>query len=290
MFTEIAPAKINLFLDVVRRREDGNHDLFSCMQTVGLCDTVAADLREGEGQTISLTCTDASLPCGEKNLAYRAARLFMEKAGPANADLRLHIEKRIPVSAGLGGGSADAAATLRLLNRAYGMPLSDTELCALGTQLGADVPFCITGGTCRCAGIGDVLEPVGGRPDYTVLIAKKGESMSTKEAFGLLDERFGDFSAHVPQDPEAVYEALRCGDVRRLASCVYNIFEEVVLPVRPHAGELKDVMLRCGALCAQMSGSGPSVFGIFRSDARAELCAAALRRQGIFAAVCRTVG
>ena len=290
MLTETANAKINLFLDVCSRREDGYHELHSCMQTVGLCDTVTAELRPSSERRLRFSCSDASLPCDERNLAYRAAVLFLEAAGVENYDLRLTVEKRIPLSAGLGGGSADAAAVLRLLNRAFEKPLDAARLGALGAQLGADVPFCIVGGTCRCLGVGEILEPVGGRPDYTVLVAKDGEGMSTPEAFSLLDARFGDFSGHASPDPEAIYQALACGDVRRLADCAYNIFEEVVLPIRPKAKRLKEIMLRAGALCAQMSGSGPSVFGIFQSDARAELCAARLRREGIFAVACRTVG
>lgn len=291
MLYETGNAKINLFLDVTARRQDGYHDLHSCMQTVDLSDTITADIRQtSEGKRIALTCSDAALSCGEENLAYRAAALFMQEIGADAYDIRLHIEKRIPLSAGLGGGSADAAAVLRLLNRYYSAPFNHARLCALGAKLGADVPFCITGGTCRCRGVGDILTQLQAPPDYTVLIAKDGEGMPTAEAFSLLNQRYGDFSSHEHRDPERIYAALSGGNVSALADTVYNIFEDVIFPVRPRSLFLKRFLEKHGAVCALMSGSGPSVFGIFHSDARAEVCAATLRQSGIFAVVCRTVG
>lgn len=287
---ETGNAKINLFLDVIGKRLDGYHDLHSCMQTIALSDTVSAECRESGARRIVLTVSDGVLPCDEKNLAYRAAELFLDEIDAGGCEWRLHIEKRIPVAAGLGGGSADAAAVLRLMNRYYGNPLSEAALGALGVRLGADVPFCISGGTCRCRGIGDILTQLQAPPDYTVLVARDGEGVSTPEAFALLDQRFGDFSEHAPRDPEAIYTALSGGNVQALAGCVYNVFEEVIFPVRPKAQALKRFLKEHGAVCALMSGSGPSVFGIFQSDARAEVCAAALHQRGIFAAVCRTVG
>lgn len=289
MLHETANAKINLFLDVTARRPDGYHELHSCMQTVGLCDTVSAELRPAtEEKSIALSCTNENLPTDEKNLAWRAARAYMEARGIDAYDIRLHIEKRIPLAAGLGGGSADAAAVLRLLNAQSKNPLPLEELCQIGATLGADVPFCVTGGTCRCKGVGEILTHVPCRPDYTVLIAKDGEGVSTPEAFALLDQKYGDYSTHTPLNASAVYEALAGHDVHALAKSVYNIFEDVIFPIRPRAKELKEFLLAHGALCALMSGSGPSVFAIFRSDARAEVCAATLRQRGIFAAVGRT--
>ena len=291
MIYETANAKINLFLDVLKKRPDGYHDLHSCMQTVGLCDTISAEITENASKAeILLTCTLPQLSCDEKNLAYRAADLYLKAAGIENVRIKLHIEKRIPLSAGLGGGSADAAAVLRLMNRHFDNRLSHDELCRIGGELGSDIPFCITGGTCRCEGVGDVLTPVKTCPDYTVLIAKADGGVSTPEAFRLLDERYGDFAGHTPRDPQKIYDALSCGNVRALTHSAYNIFEEVILPIHPDAAKLKTFMLDRGAITALMSGSGPSVFGIFVSDVRAEFCAAALRKMGFFAAVCRTVG
>ncbi len=291
MLYEAANAKINLFLDVTGRRDDGYHSLVSCMQTVDFGDTVSADIRKDvTGQHFTLSCSDPSLPCDETNLAHRAAMLFLQKTEIADYDIRMRIDKRIPISAGLGGGSADAAAVLRMLNKYYGYPLDTPALSELGKRLGADVPFCIVGGTCYCEGIGELLEPTKtDKPDYTVLIAKTDERMSTAEAFARLDDLYGDFSAR-PESvgAQCVIDALSCGDVTRLAKSVYNIFESAVFPIRPQARELKQKLLHAGALCALMSGSGPSVFGIFLSDIRAEICASAMRKQGHFAVACRT--
>ena len=162
------------------------------------------------------------------------------------------------------------------------------QLLALGAKLGADVPFCIHGGTCQCEGIGDILTPIVVHPDYTVLIAKNGDGVSTSEAFRMLDEAYAT-TPHEIRSAEKVYSALAANNAPALRNCTYNAFEEVILPIRPLARELKDIMNAYGAVCTQMSGSGPSVFGIFLSDARAEVCASTLRKKGIFAVACRTV-
>ena len=290
MLQETANAKINLFLDVTGRRNDGYHELHSCMQTVGLCDTVSVEIcTDTDEKRITLTCSDPTLPTNNRNLVWRAAEAYLSEAGIDNYRIHAHIEKRIPVFAGLGGGSADAAAMLRLLNRHFDGALPQEKLISMAAKLGADVPFCLTGGTCRCDGIGDILTPVTGRPDYTVLIAKNGEGISTAEAFRLLDESFA-AKPHEPHSCEDIYAALAGGNAHALKDSVYNAFEEVILPIRPLAQELKEIMNAYGAICTQMTGSGPSVFGIFLSDARAEVCASALRKKGVFAAVCRTVG
>lgn len=289
MLHENANAKINLFLDITGRRENGYHELHSCMQTVGLCDTIFADIHETENtQTITIQCSDPTLPTDERNLVWRAAQMYMQEANIPAYNLDIRIEKRIPVFAGLGGGSADAAAILRLLNRHYKNALSMEQLLALGAKLGADVPFCIHGGTCQCEGIGDILTPIVVHPDYTVLIAKNGDGVSTSEAFRMLDEAYAT-TPHEIRSAEKVYSALAANNAPALRNCTYNAFEEVILPIRPLARELKDIMNAYGAVCTQMSGSGPSVFGIFLSDARAEVCASTLRKKGIFAVACRTV-
>ena len=290
MLHETANAKINLFLDITGRRDNGYHELHSCMQTVGLCDTISAEITtDTEAQQIVLTCSDPSLPPDSRNLVWRAAEAYMKEAEIPAYRMEIHIEKRIPVFAGLGGGSADAAAMLRLLNRHFHGALDTEKLIAMAARLGADVPFCLTGGTCRCEGIGDILNPVIARPDYTVLIAKNGEGISTAEAFHMLDELYAK-EPHTIRPAEKIYAALASGNPHTLSSSIYNAFEEVILPIRPLARELKEIMSAYGAICTQMTGSGPSVFGIFLSDERAEVCANALRKKGIFAAACRTVG
>ena len=290
MLHETANAKINLFLDITGRRDNGYHELHSCMQTVGLCDTISAEITANTDKTeILLTCSDPTLPTDNRNLVWRAAEAYMAEAGISTYRMEIHIEKRIPVFAGLGGGSADAAAMLRLLNRRFDSALDKEKMIALAARLGADVPFCLTGGTCRCEGIGDILTPVVARPDYTVLVAKNGEGISTAEAFHMLDELYAK-EPHRIRQAEDIYAALASGNPHSLASSMYNAFEEVILPIRPLARELKEIMTAYGAICTQMTGSGPSVFGIFQSDALAEVCASTLRRKGIFAAACRTVG
>lgn len=290
MLHETANAKINLFLDITGRRDNGYHELHSCMQTVGLCDTISAEITANTDKTeILLTCSDPTLPTDNRNLVWRAAEAYMAEAGISTYRMEIHIEKRIPVFAGLGGGSADAAAMLRLLNRRFDSALDKEKMIALAARLGADVPFCLTGGTCRCEGIGDILTPVVARPDYTVLVAKNGEDISTAEAFHMLDELYAK-EPHRIRQAEDIYAALASGNPHSLASSMYNAFEEVILPIRPLARELKEIMTAYGAICTQMTGSGPSVFGIFQSDALAEVCASTLRRKGIFAAACRTVG
>lgn len=290
MLHETANAKINLFLDITGRRDNGYHELHSCMQTVGLCDTISAEITANTDKTeILLTCSDPTLPTDNRNLVWRAAEAYMAEAGISTYRMEIHIEKRIPVFAGLGGGSADAAAMLRLLNRRFDSALDKEKMIALAARLGADVPFCLTGGTCRCEGIGDILTPVVARPDYTVLVAKNGEGISTAEAFHMLDELYAK-EPHRIRQAEDIYAALASSNPHSLASSMYNAFEEVILPIRPLARELKEIMTAYGAICTQMTGSGPSVFGIFQSDALAEVCASTLRRKGIFAAACRTVG
>ena len=290
MLTERAYAKINLFLDVLGRRPDGYHDLHTCMQTVSLCDTVTAEITDGAGTEIRLTCDLPGLAADESNLACRAAALYLKEAGITDTRICMHIEKRIPLSAGLAGGSADAAAVLRLLNRHYGERFSPDQLCAMGAMLGADVPFCVRGGTCRCEGIGERLTPVPVHGGYAVVIAKAAEGVSTPEAFRRLDELYGDFKKRPVRDAASLYDALAGGDILRLAAHMYNGFEEVILPLRPTAAALKESMRAGGAVTAMMSGSGPSVFGIFADVSAAEACADGIRANGIFAAVCRPTG
>lgn len=283
---EYAFAKINLFLDVTGRRADGYHDLHTVMQTVSLCDTVTAECIEGSGLQITLTCDDPALPTDGRNLAYRAATAFCETTGIRDTSIHLHIEKRIPLAAGLAGGSADAAAVLRLLNQQYENKLSTPDLLRLAGRLGADVPFCLCGGTCRCEGVGEILTPVPAKVSYTLVIAKPNAGVSTPEAFRALDALHGDFESYVPRDPAPLYTALAAGDLAAIGEQMYNSFEDVILPRHLEVTVLKETMLTHGAVRAMMSGSGPSVFGLFAERTHAEDCATALQRSEVFAAVC----
>ncbi len=281
--TERAFAKINLFLEVTAKREDGFHELSTVMHTVSLCDDIAVT-EQGEGalRAVSFYSNAHFLPRDERNLAVRAATLFAERTG-YRRPVRIDMKKCIPIAAGLAGGSSDAAAVLRAMNRLAGMPLSYGELCALASELGSDVPFCIAGGTALCTGRGEVMTPIEGARNlrlFTVLAIGDREKVSTPAAFSALDAHYADFCGSVPFRAErgqaSLCRAIAGGNARGLASCLYNSFERVILPMCPQASALKDRMLELGALGAMMSGSGPSVFGIFDSYEHAEHAAAAL--------------
>ncbi len=263
-----AYAKINLHLDVTSRMENGFHSVTTVMQTVSLCDTLTLSLRDD--REIFISCDKSFVPTGEKNIAWRAADKLLRAAG-LDIGVSIHIEKKIPMAAGLAGGSADAAAVLRGLNELCGEPLTLDELCILAGELGSDVPFCVVGGTALATGRGDVLCPFPALPSCTLLVACGGEGVSTPEAYGMLDERFNRFENYSARSLDALEKAIALKDIPAIAASTFNIFEEPILTVRPTARRIKDTMLDCGALGAMMSGSGPSVFGIFEKleDARA---------------------
>lgn len=240
------------------------------MQSVSLADTVGV----ARGEKITVSCSDARLS-GESNLAARAAELFFEAAG-VRGGADIYIEKRIPVAAGLAGGSADAAAVIVGLDKLYDTGLSTEKLCEIGLRAGADVPFCITGGTMLVSGIGEALSPAPKLPDCILVITKKGEKAST----GSLYAKYDSCGAKSRPDNRAMLAALGARDLKSVAAGLCNVFEELV----PQSRELKDKMLECGALGASLSGSGPCVFGIFDSLEKAEGCA---RKIGAPAFVCR---
>ena len=262
-----AHAKINLTLDVTGKRDDGYHLLKMVMQSVSLCDTVTLTKTGSPG--IALTCSAPHIPCGEGNIAYKAAALFCSRTG-ISPGVSIHIEKRIPSQAGLGGGSADGAAVLAGMDLLFETGLSEDELCDLGVQIGADVPFCIRGGTLLCEGIGEVLTPVPPMPSCAVLLCKPEVNVSTKEAYGKIDR--GELLNR--PDNGAMLSALAEGDLRKIGREARNVFECVLdLPV---IEEIKAAMKNGGALGACMSGSGSAVFGLFPNRSAAEQCAAAL--------------
>ncbi len=288
-----ANAKINLFLDMTGRRSDGYHTITGVMQAVDLCDTVTVAV-EGAAEEILLTCSNPDLPTDGKNLAWRAAEAFFAATGYACRRLRIHIEKRIPAAAGLAGGSTDAAAVLRALNELFDHPLAVEDLCAVGLKLGADVPFCIKGNTQVTEGVGEVLTAVSPLPDCNILLACSGEGISTPAAYRALDEMYGGFApdAYTPRlaDRDAQLDALETGDLGGVCDHAFNIFESVVLPNHPTATFIKETLQACGASLAMMSGSGPSVFGIFESGSPALMAAKnALSEKGIPAWICRPI-
>ncbi len=275
-------AKINLFLDITGKREDGYHDILSYMQAVTLCDTLTVSYEAAEEKTISVTCDNDAVPCDRNNLVYQAAMCH-----PIVGRISVHIEKKIPLSAGLAGGSADAAATLLALNELCESPLAREELQTLGAALGADVPFCMIGGAAVVTGIGDRLVELNSMINYPIVIAKKGEGMSTPAAYRALDRRFDDFRDYKEQS-ERFVELLSTQhhSLSAYQTLLFNIFEEVVEPLRPAVTELKGIMLRENASVAIMSGSGTSVFGIFHGKEDAEKAVSALKKAGAEAYLC----
>ena len=284
-----AYAKINLYLDVMGKRYDGFHNIRSVMQRVSLCDYITVTKVSGDCGSISVNCTSANLPCDNSNLVWKAAKLFFEYTQISDYSVLIEIEKHIPISAGLAGGSADAAATLTALNEIFETNLSSEELCNIGVTIGSDVPFCISGRTSIAEGRGEILRNVESRLDLILVIAKGGEGVSTPKAYGRLDELFGDNLCEEFGDLNGMLMAIDQGDVQQVCKYLYNTFEEAVLPVHIEASKAKAFMLERGALAAMLSGSGPSVFGIFPDEYTAEAVARQLSEMGYESHLCRSL-
>ena len=272
--TVLAPAKINVCLGVTGKRADGYHDIDSVMQTVSLFDKVRVTLaKNASGEKIEVICPGFEALDGEKNIAYRAAKAFLDYIKAESYAVYIEIEKVIPMEAGLGGGSSDAAAVLLALNELTGAPLTEEELCAIGATVGADVPFLVRRGTALVRGIGEIITPCRDLPDVAVLIAyPKSEKVSTGKAYAAIDAR-GEFSSHT--DFEKMKEAIEKGDLAEISAAGYNIFESV-LPEGSAVFKIKKSMLSHGALMSLMSGSGSAVFGFFPCPKCAERAALAL--------------
>lgn len=283
--TRRAPAKINLYLEIKAKRPDGYHDIESVMQTVDLFDTLTVTGREGHGGSITIECINKAVPCDESNLCHRAARAFFDSAAIDDYDIAISIDKRIPMAAGLGGGSSDAAAVLLALNELYGTLFTTEHLCDIGAKIGADVPFCIVQGISITRGIGDVFLPCEPLPDCFFVIACAGEGVSTPWAYKRLDEMYDFASRKVSADRLAT--AILSRDIANIASAMTNIFESAVLPERETARFIRDTLDSFGAKKAMMSGSGPSVFGIFSDEAAAEKAAKILLDEGISSHICK---
>jgi 4-diphosphocytidyl-2-C-methyl-D-erythritol kinase len=285
---ERANAKINLYLDVVGKRENGYHNIISIMQTVSVCDLVGVDYRPGLHTRISLTASgNSAMPTDCRNLAWRAAEQYL-MAIRESGEVHVTIEKHIPMAAGLAGGSADAAAVLRGLNHLCGNPFSVQRLCEIGEPLGADVPFCVLGGTALVTGIGETLEPIVPMPQCHMVVACMGDGVSTPWAYGKLDEKYDSFSGK-PKKTVGIKEIeklLKAKKVSEASEFFYNVFEEVVPMEKPWVDRLKNCMIQNDAICAMMSGSGPSVFGMFETAEAAGDAYSALREMGVTAFVC----
>lgn len=250
-----ALAKINLGLDVLGRRENGYHDVRMIMQTIYLYDDVTLNKIE-EG--IQLRTNLSFLPVDDKNIAYKAAKMLMEEFD-IKEGVEIILDKHIPVAAGMAGGSSNAAAVLVGMNRLFGLGLSQQELMERGVKLGADVPYCVMRGTVLAEGIGEILTPLKPMPKCYVLIAKPSISVSTKTVYEKLD------SKEIENHPniDGIMEGLEEGDLRKVADSMGNVLENVTIVDYPIIEDIKNVMKKEGALNAMMSGSGPTVFGIF---------------------------
>ncbi len=290
--TEPGYAKINLSLNVIGRRANGYHEIDGVMQSVSLCDLVTVSYASAAELKITLSATgNPDMPTDERNLAYKAAKYFAEAAGIVG-EIGIFLEKHIPMAGGLAGGSTDAAAVLRALDRLCGSPLGRDELCRLGARLGADVPFCIVGGCMRTQGIGDVLTPCTPMPACSVVIARRGEGVSTPWAYGRLDELYGAFAdPNILPDAglDRLLAALEKGELSAVAGSIYNIFEAPVAAVQQDVGALIGLMKESGAVASHMSGSGPSVFGIFADRETAVKACRKLLQMGADAHVCAPI-
>ena len=255
---EGAFAKINLTLDVLGKRPDGYHDLRSIMQTISLRDDVEIDV--GTGKPWKLSCDKEGIPCDERNLAWKAAKVFFETLKKDPDGLEIRITKRIPSQAGLGGGSADAAAVLRALNKHYDSPYSIMALAEIGSLVGSDVPFCVVGGTCMCEGRGEKLRKLPNMPECVFVLVKPDFSASTPELYRQLDEH----AIGVRPDQQAMESALYTGDLEKIADQVCNVFDPLVTADHLELNYIKSIFNTYGSMGQQMSGSGSAVFGIVK--------------------------
>ncbi|MGI6745609.1 MAG: 4-(cytidine 5'-diphospho)-2-C-methyl-D-erythritol kinase [Acutalibacteraceae bacterium] len=263
-----ANAKINLFLDILGLLDNGYHSLYTIMQSVGLCDTVTVTLNSSD--EIRLSCDSELVLCDNRNTAYKAAKVFFEKTGiKGGADI--HIKKRIPISAGLAGGSADAAAVLLALNELMGVNACVSQLCEIGINIGADVPFCLVGGTALSQNMGEVLSRLPDLPECAIVLAKPSRGVSTKEAYEAYDCAW--WIKH-PKDT-LMLDAVSRRDLDGISRYCENVFEQVIDV--PKRADIKYIMREAGAIAACMSGSGSTVFGLFGDESDARKCSQVLR-------------
>ncbi len=260
-----AHAKINLSLDVLGKMPNGYHELRSIMQLIQLHDDVEISCKRGGGK-LRVRTSKAFLPNDDKNIAGKAARLFMSEMDTVGYDVDIYIHKMNPVCAGLGGGSADGAAVLLGLNELFGTGLSKAELEKMGERLGADVPFCIHGGTALCEGKGEIITDIPQLPECFIVICKPEFSVSTPELFHMIDNR----KIKLRPDTDGMLNALKKGSLNGVAKRMFNVFEELIAVDHSEIKSVKGIMYDYGALGASMSGTGSAVFGLFNDKIKAE--------------------
>lgn len=268
-----AYAKINLGLDVLGRLSNGYHEVRMVMQTVGIYDELTFEKADAG---IVITTDSGELSVGEDNLIHKAARLLMQKYA-VDQGVRIDLKKNIPIAAGMAGGSADAAATLKGVNALFGLGCPEEQLKEIGVRIGADVPYCVTGGTALAEGIGEKLTILKAAPQCILLVAKPSINVSTKYVYEHLDAS----DSYEHPDIDGMVRAIEAGDLRGIVSRLGNVLETVTIPAYPVIDEIKKVMLNTGALGSMMSGSGPTVFGIYDGRADAQVACDRIKKDGL---------
>lgn len=282
--TESAWAKLNLTLDILGKRPDGYHEMKMVMQSIDLCDNLELSEREAPGTAVSSTLP--YLPRDGGNIAAKAAEVFFAHLGRPAPGLDIHIRKQIPVCAGMAGGSSDAAAVLRLLRRHYAPSMPEEELEAVAAQVGSDVPYCVRGGTALARGRGEILTDLPPLPACYFAVCKPTFPISTPELFAQVRTR----RLHCHPDTAGMISALEQGDLEGVAHRLYNVFEDVLPRKYAQVFEIKRSLLDLGAIAASMTGSGPTVFGLFRDEENARQAADALKAHFPAAFFCKNVG
>ena len=264
-------AKINLMLDILKKLDNGYHSLFMIMQSVDLYDTIT--VQKNNENKIIIKCDTEGVPCNEKNIAYKCANAFFKICNMKEQGVTIEIEKNIPMAAGTAGGSADGAGVLYCLNKIYNTNLSTTELCEIGATVGADIPFSLTGGTAIALNTGNVIAPVKVLPECYIVLCKPDQDVSTPEAYAQFDALYR--VRHL--DRVSMIDAVASADYEKICTYCGNVFEQAVeVPKRPH---IKGVMRKSGADACCMSGSGPTVFGLFSNKENAEDCYNKLKKK-----------
>lgn len=276
-----APAKINLCLDILSTLDNGYHSVWMVMQTIGLYDTICVE--KTDTQTIEIDCDKPNIPVDKRNIAWKAADAFFEKTGIKNQGIRITIQKNIPSSAGLAGGSTDGAAVLVGLNKLFDSALTEHELCEIGQKIGADVPFCIVGGTALAQDIGQILSRLPDFEGYKIVLVKPDRDVSTKQAYNTFESKSD--IRHI--DSAKILHLCANGDYENSFRYFENVFEQLVEV--PERVEIKSVMRQFNASLTLMSGSGPSVYGIFKNENDANECAKILKKSYRDVFVCNCV-
>ncbi|MBE6903716.1 MAG: 4-(cytidine 5'-diphospho)-2-C-methyl-D-erythritol kinase [Ruminococcaceae bacterium] len=273
------PAKINLSLDILGKRPDGYHELQTIMQSVSLYDEISIKKTDSEG--ISLSCNFSYIPIDERNVAYKAAKLFFEATG-INQSIHISIKKIIPVGAGLAGGSTNAAGVLIGLNKMFDFPLSEHKILEIGKAVGADVPFCINGGTCFCEGLGEILTPLKPMPNCYFVIVKPKESVSTPKVYSMLSK-----NAIINRPfTDKLLQTIEDGNLNLLTKYVFNVMEDTAISICPSISTVKSMLSKYSPMCVMMSGSGSSVFAIFNNQDYAQKCKNEMKKHYSSAFIC----